>query len=81
MNMDIPLNFARLRRNRSTAAVRTLLAETRLDPSDFAYPMFVTGGSGVRQPIGPMPGCYQQSVDEAVKAARIERNKKRKVKY
>ena len=69
MNMDIPLNFARLRRNRSTAAVRTLLAETRLDPSDFAYPMFVTGGSGVRQPIGPMPGCYQQSVDEAVKAA------------
>ena len=69
MNMGNPGNFARLRRNRSSAAVRSLLAETRLDPSDFVYPMFVTGGSGVKLPIGPMPGCYQQSVDEAVKAA------------
>ena len=69
MNMGIPDRFARLRRNRSSAAVRSLLAETRLDPSDFVYPMFVTGGSGVKLPIGPMPGCYQQSVDEAVKAA------------
>ena len=69
MNMGIPDKFARLRRNRSSAAVRSLLAETRLDPSDFVYPMFVTGGSGVKLPIGPMPGCYQQSVDEAVKTA------------
>ncbi len=69
MNVGIPDKFARLRRNRSSAAVRSLLAETRLDPSDFVYPMFVTGGSGVKLPIGPMPGCYQQSVDEAVKTA------------
>ena len=69
MNMGNTGNFARLRRNRSSAAVRSLLAETRLNPSDFVYPMFVTGGSGVKLPIGPMPGCYQQSVDEAVKAA------------
>ena len=69
MNKDIPNKFARLRRNRSSAAVRSLLAETRLNPSDFVYPMFVTGGSGVKLPIGPMPGCYQQSVDEAVKTA------------
>ena len=69
MNMGNTGNFARLRRNRSSAAVRSLLAETRLDPSDFVYPMFVTGGSGVKLPIGPMPGCYQQSVDEAVKTA------------
>ena len=69
MNMDSPANFARLRRNRSSDAVRSLVAETRLRPSDFVYPMFVTGGSGVKAPIGPMPGCYQLSVDEAVKSA------------
>ena len=70
MNMGNPVNFARLRRNRSSDAVRSLVAETRLRPCDFVYPMFVTGGSGVKQPIGPMPGCYQLSVDEAVKSAR-----------
>ena len=69
MNMDKPLKFARLRRNRSSDAVRSLVAETRLRPSDFVYPMFVTGGSGVKAPIGPMPGCYHVSVDEAVKSA------------
>ena len=69
MNMGSPVNFARLRRNRSIDAVRSLVAETRLRPSDFVYPMFVAGGYGKRQPIGPMPGCYQLSVDEAVKSA------------
>ena len=69
MKMDNPVKFARLRRNRSSDAVRSLVAETRLRPSDFVYPMFVTGGSGVKAPIGPMPGCYQLSVDEAVKSA------------
>ena len=69
MNMESPVNFARLRRNRTSDAVRSLVAETRLRPSDFVYPMFVTGGFGVKAPIGPMPGCYQLSVDEAVKSA------------
>ncbi len=69
MNMGDPVNFARLRRNRSSDAVRSLVAETRLRPSDFVYPMFVTGGSGMKQAIGPMPGCFQLSVDEAVKSA------------
>lgn len=69
MNLDGPGTFTRLRRNRSSDAVRSLVAETRLVASDFVYPMFVTGGSGVKQAIGPMPGCYQLSVDEAVKSA------------
>ena len=69
MNLDGPGTFARLRRNRSSDAVRSLVAETRLEASDFVYPMFVMGGSGVKQAIGPMPGCYQLSVDEAVKSA------------
>jgi porphobilinogen synthase len=47
-----------------------MVAETRLSPSDFIYPLFVTGGRRVRRPIGPMPGCFQLSVDEAAKDAK-----------
>ncbi len=61
--------FARFRRRRRSEALRGLTAETRLSASDFIYPMFVTGGAGLRRPIDPMPGCYQLSVDEAVKEA------------
>ncbi len=61
--------FRRLRRRRSSNALRALNAETRLSPSDFIYPLFVTDGSGVRRAIEPMPGQYQLSVDEAVKEA------------
>ena len=53
----------RLRRVRESAAMRALTRETRLSPADFIYPLFVTHGQGVRQPIDPMPGCYQLSLD------------------
>ena len=53
----------RLRRLRELEPVRALTRETRLSPSNFIYPLFVTHGKGVRQPIDPMPGCYQWSLD------------------
>ena len=53
----------RLRRLRDLPAVRTLTRETHLSPATFIYPMFVTHGQGLRQPIEPMPGCYQYSLD------------------
>ena len=53
----------RLRRLRDLPAVRTLTRETHLSPETFIYPMFVTHGHGLRQPIEPMPGCYQYSLD------------------
>ena len=65
-----PLDFARLRRLRGSEGLRRMVAETRLSPSDFIYPLFVTGGRRVRRPIAPMPGCFQLSVDEAVKEAK-----------
>ena len=43
--------------------VRSLIRETRLSASSFIYPLFVTHGQGVRQPIEPMPGCYHLSLD------------------
>lgn len=46
-----------------------MVRETHLMPEDFIYPMFVTFGKGVRKKISSMPGCFQLSVDEAVKDA------------
>ena len=37
--------------------------ETRLSAAEFVYPMFVTHGKDVREPIEPMPGCYHFSLD------------------
>ena len=37
--------------------------ETRLSVKEFVYPMFVTHGQEVREPIEPMPGCYHFSLD------------------
>ncbi len=65
-----PPGFARLRRLRGSEGLRRMVAETRLSPSDFIYPLFVTGGRRVRRPIAPMPGCFQISADEAVKEAK-----------
>ena len=53
----------RLRRVRELEPVRSLIRETRLSASSFIYPLFVTHGQGVRQPIEPMPGCYHFSLD------------------
>lgn len=59
----------RPRRLRRTEAIRRLVRETRLDPSQFILPLFVRHGVGVRTPIGSMPGVFQTSVDECVRDA------------
>ena len=53
----------RLRRVRELEPVRNLVRETQLSASNFIYPLFVTHGQGVKQPIEPMPGNYQLSLD------------------
>src|SRR5882757_8378523 len=60
----------RMRRLRSTEALRSLTRETRLTPESFVYPMFICAGSGVRKEVRSMPGVCNLSVDEAVKEAR-----------
>ena len=59
----------RLRRLRRTEAMRRAVRETRLDPAQFIWPLFVRSGEGIRSPIGSMPGVYQTSVDELLKDA------------
>jgi porphobilinogen synthase len=60
----------RPRRLRRTAALRNLVRETVLVPSQLVLPLFVRAGAGVRQPVSSMPGVFQTSVDEMVKDAR-----------
>ena len=59
----------RLRRLRSSAAMRALVRETRLEPGALIYPLFICEGEGVRREVSSMPGVFNLSIDEAVKEA------------
>ena len=65
--MSFPAN--RMRRMRRNQPLRDLVRETRLEPGDLIYPLFICSGKGVRNPIGSMPGVFNLSVDEAVREA------------
>ncbi len=60
----------RPRRLRRTETLRRMVRETRLQPSDLMYPVFVVPGKGVVNPVKSMPGVSQRSVDETVKDVR-----------
>jgi porphobilinogen synthase len=53
----------RLRRPRASAWSRALYRETVLTPSDLIWPLFVTEGHGVEEPIGSLPGVSRWSLD------------------
>jgi len=65
----------RLRRFRRTAALRSLVRETRLTLDDFVYPLFACPGEGVEHPLEGLAGIAQRSVDrlcdEAEEAYRL----------
>jgi porphobilinogen synthase len=69
------LNFAgqfpihRPRRLRQSPALRALVRENRLHVEQLVLPLFVRSGRKVRQPIQSMPGVFQLSPDELLKAA------------
>lgn len=65
MSSALP-DFQRFRPLRSNAEVRSQNAETRLDGSEFVYPMFVINGENRREPVPSMPGIARLSVDEAI---------------
>jgi porphobilinogen synthase len=65
----MPFPQTRLRRLRATSALRGLVRETRLDPADFVFPMFVAHGIDRREPIPAMPGVDRLSIAHAVAEA------------
>jgi porphobilinogen synthase len=60
----------RLRRTRSSSWSRALHRETVLTPADLIWPLFVTEGSGVEDPIGSLPGVSRWSVDRIAARAK-----------
>ncbi len=64
----------RMRRCRSSAWIRALLAEHRLHPSDLIWPLFVCDGEGQEQPVATLPGVARHSVDRLPAKAREARD-------
>src|SRR5690349_11279046 len=60
----------RMRRGRSSAWIRSMLAENRLHPSDFIWPLFICDGRDCEEPIGSLPGVSRWSVDRIAAKAR-----------
>ena len=53
----------RLRRTRIAPWSRRLVAETVVTPADLIWPLFITEGTGVGEPIATLPGVSRWSVD------------------
>jgi porphobilinogen synthase len=62
------MNFpkTRMRRLRYNKILRELVEDTRVVASDLIYPIFITEGSKVKEPINSMPGQYRYSIDESI---------------
>ncbi len=47
--------------------IREILTQNTLHKKDFIYPLFITHGKNIKNPIESMPEVYQLSLDEALK--------------
>ncbi len=68
--MGFPRN--RMRRLRTSPAMRRLVRQTKVSVDDLIYPLFVREGKGIREPIKSMAGCFHFSPDTiAAEAAEV----------
>jgi len=65
-----PFPTTRLRRLRRTPALRAMVRESALSPSDFIWPIFVMEGTDTEEPVASMPGVVRRTVDRVGAAAR-----------
>ncbi len=66
-----------IRRNRilrNNAAIRAMVAETTLKPSDFIVPLFINEGKDYREEILSMPGYYRMSIDKTIEEVKYLRS-------
>ena len=68
--MSASFPYLRMRRGRSSAWMRSMVAENRLHPSDFIWPLFICEGRDCDEPIGALPGVSRWSVDRIGAKAR-----------
>jgi porphobilinogen synthase len=60
----------RPRRLRQNEALRRMIRETHLRADDMILPLFVIGGTDVKNPIHSMPGQFQLSIDRLIGVAK-----------
>src|SRR6266849_2713029 len=69
MSAQFPIR--RMRRLRRTPALRRLVQETHIAPSQLIWPLFVAHGEGLRRPVTSLPGVAQLSIDQlAIRAVK-----------
>ena len=68
--MTASFPYLRMRRGRASPWMRAMLAEHRLHPSDFIWPLFICEGSDREEPIGSLAGVSRWSVDKLASKAR-----------
>ncbi|MFT5834253.1 MAG: porphobilinogen synthase [Cognaticolwellia sp.] len=59
--------YSRPRRNRATAAIRSMVQETRLDVANLIYPLFMEDGKNIKTAIPSLPDIYRYSLDTLLK--------------
>lgn len=64
-----PYPALRMRRTRATPWAREMVRETIVTPGDLIWPLFVTEGQSVQDPIATLPGVSRWSVDLMVEQA------------
>jgi porphobilinogen synthase len=58
-----------MRRLRRTAPLRSLVRETKLDVGDLVYPLFVSPGEDIEEPLEGLPGIARRSIDRLCEEA------------
>lgn len=61
--------LTRPRRNRKTPAIRRLIEETVLHPSDFVVPFFLIEGENRKEEIKSLPGIFRLTLDHILREA------------
>ena len=64
----------RPRRLRRSPAIRRLVREAHVEPSDFILPLFFSDVLDEPRPVGTMPGVFQLPVKAAAEQARLARD-------
>jgi porphobilinogen synthase len=61
----------RPRRNRQSAAIRSMVEETTLSVNDFIYPMFVMEGNNLASEVKSMPNIFRYSLDKLLEEIKV----------
>ncbi len=68
--VDMITNGRRMRRNRRFEWNRRLVRENSVTADDLIWPIFITEGTSVQEPLDGLPGVERYSVDMAVEAVK-----------